>query len=160
MEIIFDSSPLIFLARLDFLEAALNLFETVSLPKAVADEIYAKHDQARRSIQVLIESHKLEIKETRLPFIADSLNKHLGRGEAATIALGVELQPDYVILDDSPARKEAMRLGLRVKGTLGIIKKLQETGGIRIENVDELYQTLGGIRFWVKRTLFDAIFKN
>ncbi|WP_293157521.1 hypothetical protein [Okeania sp. SIO2C9] len=47
-----------------------------------------------------------------------------GRGESETIALAKELQTDFVILDDLAARKMATNLGLNVKGTLAILKKL------------------------------------
>jgi len=47
-----------------------------------------------------------------------------------------------VILDDFAARKAAMELGLKVKGTLGIIKKLLEENKIKIEDINKLYETL------------------
>ena len=51
----------------------------------------------------------------------------LGKKESEAIALSIELQTDYIILDDFAARKEATKLRLNVKGTLPIIKKLNQT---------------------------------
>ncbi|MFQ4141304.1 hypothetical protein [Chlorogloeopsis sp. ULAP02] len=88
------------------------------------------------------------------------MNTRLGRGEAEAIALGIELQTDYILLDDFAARKEAIRLGLNVKGTLAVIRKLHLEGKITIDNLDEIYQNLIAINFRVTRSLFDQIFKN
>ena len=72
--------------------------------------------------------------------------------------MGIELKADYILLDDSTARREARRLGLTIKGTLAVIKKLSKDGKISIESLDNLYQRLIEIEFRVKRSLFDQIF--
>jgi predicted nucleic acid-binding protein len=48
--------------------------------------------------------------------------------------LAIEKNADLVILDDFAARKIAIELGLEVKGTLGILKKL--VGGKKIGKGD------------------------
>lgn len=53
-----------------------------------------------------------------------------------------------------------MRLGLKVKGTLSVIKKLNSEGKIIIENLDDLYQKLIEVKFRIKGTLFNEIFEN
>lgn len=72
----------------------------------------------------------------------------------------LELQADYILLDDFAARKEAMRLGLNVKGTLAVIRKLWLDEKIAIDNLDQLYQDLMAVNFRVTRSLFDEIFKD
>lgn len=160
MKIIFNSSPLIFLARLGFLDSFVNSGEEFYLPASVAEEISAKSDEACQSVRVLIDSGKITNRGIKLTFLANSLNVRLGLGESEAIALGIELPCDYIILDDSAARKEANRLGLNVKGTLAVIKKLQTDGKITIRSLEQLYQELVAINFRVKRSLFDAIFED
>lgn len=150
MKIVFNSSPLIFLARLSFLEIFVNSSNEFYLPEVVNDEIKAKQDEAKEYIQRLIDDNKIEIRATHLTSLASSLNSRLGKGEAEAIALGTELQADYVVLDDFAARREAMRLGLNVRGTLAIIRKLNLEDKIAIDNLDELYQRLMAINFRVK----------
>ena len=72
--------------------------------------------------------------------------------------MATELQSDYVILDDFAARREAMRLGLNVKGTLAIIKKMLADDQVKLDNLDQFYQKLLQIKFRVKRSVFEAIF--
>ena len=52
----------------------------------------------------------------------------MGKCEAEAIALSIETGADLVILDDHAARVEATRLGLSVKGALGIVRRLMENG--------------------------------
>ena len=160
MKIIFNSSPLIFLARLHLLEIFVNASDEFYLPEFVIEEIKAKQDEASEYIQCLIDDNKIEVRANNLISLASSLNARLGKGESEAIALCTELQADYVVLDDFAARKEAMRLGLNVRGTLAIIRKLNSEGKIAIDNLDELYQRLMAINFRVKRSLFDAIFED
>jgi predicted nucleic acid-binding protein len=111
-------------------------------------------------VRALIDSDKICVKAIQLTSLANSLTMRLGRGESEAIALGIELQTDYIILDDFAARKEANRLGLNVKGTLAVIKKLQADGKITISSLEQLYQDIMAINFRVKRSLFDAIFED
>ena len=54
------------------------------------------------------------------------MSKSLGIGESEAIALGLEIDADFVVLDDYIARWTAKKLGLKIKETLGIIKKLAD----------------------------------
>jgi len=158
--IVFNSSPLIFLARLGFLNTFVDSANEFYLPMFVAEEISAKSDKASQSVQQLIDLVKITPRAIKLTFLANSLNARLGLGESEAIALGIELPCDYIILDDNAARKEAIRLGLQVKGTLAVIKKLQADGKITIDSLEQLYQQLVAINFRVKRSLFDSIFED
>jgi predicted nucleic acid-binding protein len=160
VKIVFNSSPLIFLDRLNLLEIFINVSDKFYLPEFVIEEIKAKQDEASEYIQPLIDDNKIEVRATNLISLASSLNARLGKGESEAIALCTELQADYVVLDDFAARKEAMRLGLNVRGTLAIISKLNSEGKIAIDNLNELYQRLIAINFTVNRSLFDAIFED
>lgn len=158
MKIVFNSSPLIFLARLDFLDKFIDGTAEFYCPEWVREEINDKSDVASQSINRLIESNRLISRPTNLFSLANRLNSRLGKGESEAISLALEIQTDYIILDDFAARKEALRLGLNVKGTLAVIKKLHLSNKINIDDLDRLYQQLLSLNFRVKRELFDAIF--
>jgi predicted nucleic acid-binding protein len=51
-------------------------------------------------------------------------------GEGYAIALAVELQADWIILDDLGARKVATDLGLKVTGLGGILLQAKAVGSI------------------------------
>ena len=134
--------------------------DVLILPQAVADEIAVKNDDTTRAVQQAITSKQLIIKETTLRLLAQQLQQRLGKGESEAIALAVELQAERIILDDNAARKEAMRLGLNVRGTLAMIRKLHVQGVIKIASVDELYHMLSKINFRIERRIVEDIFRS
>ncbi|WP_254446746.1 DUF3368 domain-containing protein [Dolichospermum sp. UHCC 0259] len=160
MKIVFNSSPLIFLSRLNFLDLFLTTESQFLLPESVKEEISAKQDKSSIHINTLIAENKLLVQKVQLVSLANRLNERLGIGESQAITLGIELQPDYIILDDFAARKEAIRLGLNVKGTLAVIRKLQLDDKVNISDLDILYQQIRDVNFRVKREIFDSIFEN
>ncbi len=156
----FNSSPLIFLSRLDFLALFLQYDYQFYVPETVIEEINAKQDEASNYVNVVVTNNSLIVKQINLFSLANSINERLGRGEAEAIALATELQSDYIILDDFAARREAMRLGLNVKGTLAIIRKMMADDKVKIDDLDQFYQQLLKIKFRVKRSIFEAIFTD
>lgn len=156
--IVFNTSPLIFLARLGWLKDFVQSQDSHwYLPEAVATEIQAKSDQASLEITQLIDSRLLQVKGISLRGLANHLNQRLGKGEAEAMVLGIELQTDYLILDDAAARREALHLGLTVKGTLAILKTM---ANLALVNKETLYQQLLQVNFRVKRKIFDDIFRD
>lgn len=160
MKIVFNSSPLIFLSRLDLLALFLLEKSEFYVPETVILEINAKQDKTTSYVNQLVKSNRLIVRSTILLSLANSINERLGRGEAEAIALATELQSDYVILDDFAARKEAIRLGLNVKGTLAIIKKMMGENKMQIDNLEQLYLQLLQIDFRVKKSVFESIFRE
>ena len=160
MQIVINSSPLIFLSKLSYLNQFVESPDNFYIPQSVADEIGAKLDPSSQAVQTLINSGNLQIRASKFINLVNSLNQRLGKGESEAIALGIQLKADYVLLDDSTARREARRLGLNIKGTLAVIKKLSKDGKISIESLDNLYQRLMEIEFRIKRSLFDQIFSE
>lgn len=158
MQIVINSSPLIFLAKLGYIEAFITDEQTFYIPEAVVQEISTKPDQTTAQIQALLKTSQLQIRETHLPRLVGQLTLRFGKGEAEAIALALELSADIVLLDDFAARREALRLGLNVKGTLAVIRKLRQEHRIPIIPLDDLYQALIDIRFRIKRSIFDQIF--
>jgi predicted nucleic acid-binding protein len=60
--------------------------------------------------------------------IQQTLELQLDKGESSAIALALEIPNSTLILDDQKARKAAIKLGLTITGTLGVIIKSKLTG--------------------------------
>jgi len=161
MIVVFNASPIIFLSKLNFVEKALSLFEICYVPESVIDEILFKTNKNTEIISKLLESRKLVRVRAKNKKLFNALHKKLGKGEAEVIAFAIENEGvNFVILDDHVARREALKLGLQVKGTLGIIKRLWKLGEISISSIDDLYQRLSVIEFRVRSEVFEKIFKD
>jgi predicted nucleic acid-binding protein len=160
MQVALNSSPIIFLSKLGYFDPAINLFEKSYVTKGVFEEISIKEDESKNNIVKAINCKKIFIESIQYSTIFLGLNIRIGKGEAETIICGIEKKTDFVILDDFSARKEALRLGLKVKGTLGIIKKLSDDKIIKIKNLNDLFDKLYHMNFRVRKDIFNEIFKN
>lgn len=60
--------------------------------------------------------------------LVQSLRTQVHLGEAAAIALAMESDVDWVILDDKKARRIARQMGLGVTGTLGVLIRAKTAG--------------------------------
>ncbi len=94
VKIVINSSPLIFLIRLQFLELFLETNDQVYLPQSVLHEIRAKSDEINSALVPLITNKKLIVTTTNLGSLFNHLTFSLGLGESETIALATELQAD------------------------------------------------------------------
>lgn len=155
---VFNSSPLIFLSKLNVIDQALKLFSKVIVPACVQEEILQKEDIASEKLKALLRSNNVVVVQTKNFRMIEALCRKLGKGESDAIVVAMEQSADLVILDDHVARVEATRIGLNVKGTSGIIRRLMELEVMEYE-LDKLYQNLLEIKFRVKRGVFDEIFK-
>ena len=140
-----DSSPLIFLAKLNRLDLLRQEAEEVLAPPAVLEEIAEQDDEAKRQIEEAQRTW-LEVRPVRDVRLLAVLKRELGDGEAEAITLALETRAARIVLDDLDARRLADRLGLKVVGTLGLLlaSKLRgEIPSLRAE-IDRLRS--GGFR--------------
>ena len=71
-------------------------------------------------LQVAAPARPLRLART----VADALD----RGEAEALLLAEEIRADLLITDDAPAREEAVRRGLGVVGTIGVLTQARDQG--------------------------------
>ena len=148
MAVVSNSSPLIALARIQRLDLLPAIFESVLIPPAVAREIAP-------SIPVLPTWLRIQAPSVLPP--ASLLRRRLGEGEREALALAIELEADWIILDDLPARRSAEATGLNVIGTLGTLVAAKRAGllkSIRPE-LDALLRT----SFFLSPQLYDELLR-
>ena len=153
MRAVFNTSPLIILTKLGYLSQAIGLFEGVIIPKAVWEEISAKEDGVSAAIKELTSKGVVCVMGTQN--IKNLAYSGLHRGEIEAIALAKETS-SIVVLDDSKARKAARLEGLRVIGTLGILKILMESK-IIYENPDDLFYKMKRLGFRITQSCFTGL---
>ena len=112
MKVCSNTSPIIFLSKINQLELLNKCFSEIFVPEAVLSELIDEN------IPTFISQSK--VSEHGKAFVAGSVGS-LHHGELEAIILARELQADFVLLDDSLARKKAQRMGLKIIGTLGVL---------------------------------------
>ncbi|OLS20317.1 MAG: hypothetical protein HeimC3_24770 [Candidatus Heimdallarchaeota archaeon LC_3] len=120
-----NSSPLILLAKIGKLDYLFNLFENIFIPLEVYKETVVRgiHDGFQDAV-IIDEAIKIKliiVKETKKMYKEDELKQFLHEGEIKAISLAKELSSNTILLDDEEARIYARNIGLKVKGTIGIV---------------------------------------
>lgn len=123
--VVINASPLIFLSRSGHLGLLQAFANEVWVPAAVAAEIrYRGLNDI--TAQALSTTHWLNVHAE--PSIPDSIARwRLGAGESATLATALEHQLTAII-DDLAGRRCAERLGIPLRGTLGIVLTAKRRG--------------------------------
>jgi predicted nucleic acid-binding protein len=87
--------------------------------------------------------------------IADSLRAlAIGVGERDAIHLALQQPVDWVLVDDALAREAAAALGMRVKGTLGVIADAYRSGVFSSRRRDEAFEViLNRDDIWIDESL-------
>jgi predicted nucleic acid-binding protein len=116
--VVSNASPLIALHQIGQLNLLQRLFSTILVPPAVIVEI-----RSVVSLPAWISERKLIRSMSPM-----GVRTSLGPGESEAIALSVEVNARWVILDDLLARRMAISLELPVVGTLGILLLAKQSG--------------------------------
>lgn len=142
-EVIANTSPLQYLFQLGLLQLLPDFYGEVAVPAGVVQEV--RSGLARGVALPDVDSLPwLRIREARNAAVLP-LAVSLGAGEREVLALAVESVDPLVILDDALARRFAVRLRLRLTGTLGLLLKAKKTG--QIESVRPYLDRLENLRF-------------
>jgi hypothetical protein len=120
MEIVINSSPLIFLSDIGRLSLLENLFSKVYIPCAVLDEVKSADLSGISYTPMQISNKQLVL----------GMLGRLHLGEVEVMVGAVENGVQNVVLDDNAARNKAKQLGLNVTGTLGILRMARNMGFI------------------------------
>jgi len=142
-----NASILIALGKLGYLSLIKKLFDKLVIAKSVFEEV--RKSEVLAEVDKLIDAGFAEVAATSKRELLDMLSFSIGRGEAETIALALELKADIALLDDLRARRTAERSGVKVMGTLGMLKALIDMEAIR-EKPEQLCEKLIEQGFWIE----------
>jgi len=145
-----DTSVLLALGKLGYLNLLGNLFDTLFVAQSVFEEISG--DETVALVHGLSDAGLVEIKTCSNHQLLNLLSSSLGKGEAETIVLALELKADAALLDDLKARKTARRLKITVMGTIAVLKALLDLKLIK-EAPEDVCQLLIEQGFWIDAEL-------
>lgn len=124
MIILSNSSPLIALSSLDRLDILAKLFTTVYIPDAVYHETVTENPiQTQRT---RIDDATQTFIQVKYPKIHRLFTRNLGDGEQGVLNLAMEMNPNFILLDDKKARHEATECGIEFLLTTEILKMAEE----------------------------------
>lgn len=147
MRVIANAGPLMALGKLGLVRLLPQLYGPVLIPSAVYEEVVTcglELEQADAyAVELAIARQELQVVEMDDTGLSEAVRTlPLGRGEKQAIQLGLREASDWVLLDDLLAREEAQRLGLKVKGTIGIIAEACRKELLTLNEVELIFQAI------------------
>ncbi|MEB3755903.1 MAG: DUF3368 domain-containing protein [Desulfurococcales archaeon] len=146
-----NTSPLIALKHAELLEKLSLLFKRIIVPPSVMRELSVKENEYFQSLDFL------SVEESHDERMVAVLKTIVDEGEAEAIALVLE-RGNLLIIDDSKGRKLAKRLGLKVIGTLGLLKTMKLKG--LIEEIKSAIERLKKRGFYLSDDLVDRFLRD
>lgn len=124
MVVISDTSAISNLWQIGQIEILKLLYNTIIIPTAVQEELFELEDQ-----QVYLQNCDwINVQPTQNLVLTEVLQAELDEGEAQAIALSVEMQPDFLIIDELKGREKARSLGIKIIGLLGVLVEAKRAG--------------------------------
>ena len=104
---VLNSSVIIALSTLGYLNKLSPLFKEILIAKAVFDEICSAGQGliGERELQEAVKTNLIGVRVVKNRLLVNAILDPLAMGEAETIALASEEKVDYIVLDDKLARR-------------------------------------------------------
>ena len=160
MLVVSNTSPILNLAIIDRLSLIREQFTTITIPKGVLEELRVGENlPGSKIILDALDAKWLQVEEVQDSAMLLILKRELDAGEAEAIALALETRAQWVLLDESEARRIAKALGLKVTGVLGILLR-----ACRQKRVPSLRSEMERLRekagFYISDPLFEDLLKQ
>ena len=159
---VLDSSVIIALSVLSHLSKLKHLFKETLVSRAVYEEVCVR-GQGLIGDSELSEAGKkrvIKIKDVEDRTMVNALIDPLALGEAETIALTVEENAEFIVMDDRLARRRAKNLGLNVIGTLRILRMMFDNGLIDKTDFLNSIETLRETGFRISNEVIDNVVRE
>ncbi len=122
-----DTSPISNLAVIGRLSLLKKQFQKIWISSAVESELSKlPYPDALASVKQGFQEGWIQVRAIQAASMGYVLQSGLGQGEAETIALGLELPADLVLLDERAGRAAAVAAGLWITGVLGVLLRFKQ----------------------------------
>ena len=160
MIVISDTTPLISLLKIDRLNLLEKLFGAVQIPKAVFAEL-TENPKYTSEAEIIRNSPFIqvadEIDENYVSLLRRSTGLDLGESEA--IYLSDVKKADLLLMDEVRGREVAVRMGLKIMGTIGILGLAYEDSIISKEEIKDAIEVLRDKGRHISEKLYEQLLK-
>jgi predicted nucleic acid-binding protein len=157
MPVVTDTSPIMNLAIIGELSLLRDQFGEVLIPRAVLEELRVEENlPGSQSVRDALKAGWIRIEAVKQDPLVRAMERDLDKGEAEAIALAMQVNADWVLMDERDGRKAAKSMKLKMVGVLGILLKAQREGRLKSlkQAMDRLREKAG---FYVRADLYSAI---
>ncbi|MEO0133075.1 MAG: DUF3368 domain-containing protein [candidate division WOR-3 bacterium] len=144
--IVSNTSPLASLAAVGQLDLLKQLYQRIIIPETVYQELIGANPTVPEAKEVSTFPW-IETKIVVNQPLVQALRQKLDPGEAAAIALAIDINADRLIIDERKGRKIAINMGVQVIGILGVLLEAKSNGLIeRVKPIVDDLIALAGFR--------------
>lgn len=129
MKVVSNASPLINLVRIGQLALLPRIFGRLLIPDAVWQEVVIDGRSQPGAEEIRL-ADWIERKSVMNHHLVHSLRQELDPGEAEAIALAIEVNADWLLMDERLGRQTAQHFGLERIGIIGILRIAKQRGYI------------------------------
>lgn len=155
--IISNSTPLIYLAKIQRLSLLKALFQEVMIPVEVQEEVVEEGKRQGQPDAFIVEKEIASgwIKVEPVKKIL-AINLTLERGEKAALSLAKEQQQDTVLMDEAAGRAAAKILGLQPRGTIFVLLKALQQQHLTLDEFLQALTQLAQAGFRLREEIYMA----
>jgi uncharacterized protein len=157
MPVVSNTSPLWNLAAIDSLDLLRDQYPDIRIPTDVWRELqvgqgYPETARIRRAV----DDEWVTIEAPAQTYLRQSLRLGLDQGEAAAIALALEIGESRILIDEADGRAAAKAMGLRPIGVLGVLLRAKEAGKLASVS-DQMTRLRKDAGFFIAESLFQRV---
>lgn len=157
MPVVSNTSPIWNLASIERLDLLRDQFSDVRIPDDVWQELQVRHGYPEVArIQRAMHDNWLSVETLTQPYLQQSLMLEVDRGEAAAIALALELGVPQVLIDETDGRAAAKAMGLQPIGILGVLLRAKNEGAVASVS-HEMLRLRHEAGFFIAESLFQRV---
>ncbi|MCA9874007.1 MAG: DUF3368 domain-containing protein [Anaerolineales bacterium] len=158
MKVVSNASPLINLARIGQLALLPRIFGRLLVPEAVWQEVVVDGQGQPGAEEIRLADWIEQTAVANRPLV-HSLRQELDAGEAEAIALAIEQNADWLLMDERLGRQTAQHFGLGHIGLVGILQVAKQRGEIQaLQPVLDDLRRLAGFR--ISSLLWDQALRD
>lgn len=158
MTVISGASPVVSLSRIEALRLRPALYDTVTLPEAVWNELVVDAEGQPRATAIR-NATWIETQAVSNRGLVRALRQDLDAGEAEAIALAVETDAPLLIMDEQHGRARAAHFEIPCVGVLGVFVEAKDRGHVRAVQpyMDALREEAG---FHISDALYQRVLRD
>ncbi|MBM3128615.1 MAG: hypothetical protein FJ009_08345 [Chloroflexi bacterium] len=147
MKVVSDAGPLIALGKLGSIDLPFRLYGQILIPRAVYVEVVNRGNELgapdAKQTELAIAHQQIAVVMLVDRELPESVRLGaLSHADQQALALALRERADWVLIDDLYARRTAKRLGLKVKGTIGVIAEAFRKKLLSSDDCDFLLQSI------------------
>lgn len=158
MTIVSNTSPITNLAGIGQLDLLRLLYGNIIIPQAVYNEMAGISKTVPGTLEVQSRSWIIVQRVTDSTQV-ETLQATLDQGEAAAIALALELNAELLIIDEKPGRAIAKQFGINIIGVLGVLLEAKRRGFITAVK-PLMEQLIEQLEFRISQPLYEAVLQS